>query len=253
MSKVRSLDCAFLLKGFMRAIHSGVLTWIIFATACSHLASGGAPDLGLVKTTNSTAPIRFVSQSALSSASLDELPLQASCREDLRSGLVAVGAREVFVRYRFHEPPPPDESAVSMQEFLQGFPIVLVARVANVEAGWDCHYHTVARRIDLEVEEQVKGEADPLARVTLIEPGGALVLDGKECNWGESKVEPALQAGVQVLVAGYPGAESEPRTFHGHVRFRILDEQVEPISALQLRERVRVDLRKLLATLKEDP
>ena len=234
----------------MRPINSGVLACFIIASGTSCLASARSPDPNFVRTTISTAPIRFVSQSALSSASLDELPLQASCRENLRSGILAVGSREEFVRYRFVEPPSPAESAKSMQEFLQGFPTVLLARVANVEVGWDCHYQTVARRIDLEVEEQVKGAADQLEVLTLIEPGGMLVLDGMEYNWGESRSQPALQAGNQVLVAGYPGDESEPKILHGGVRFRVLGDQVEPIAALQLRERVRVDLSALLAVLK---
>jgi hypothetical protein len=218
--------------------------------ASARTAFAVSADSQVVRSASSTAPVRFVAQSTLVSASLDQLPIQESCRANLSSDLLLAGSRERSIHDRFPERPAPSSTAKSMAEFLISFPTVVVGNVVHVEVGWDCHYRTVARRVDIEIAQNVLGDLKDGATIALIEPGGELSLGGAQYNWGDSKVLPALEVGTSVLVAGYLDVETTPRTIGGGARFRILGQNVEPIAALELAQRSQSNLASLLASVR---
>ncbi|MBP9143152.1 MAG: hypothetical protein KBF21_15485 [Thermoanaerobaculia bacterium] len=192
----------------------------------------------------------FVSGDEIASGEWELLPLDQRCRGWIvayKSVPARQGVPEVF-----SVAPEAGLDRIATLEALRSAGEVLVGRIANIEVGMHCISGKVVRRIDIDVEEALKGTYTPSDRLSVLEEGGWFDAQGARFLSKKSTFHPSAEVGDRTLVAGFrpgPGALS---SFNALVRFRLTGDVIEPTALTLIADDEPQSLSRVAAILRAE-
>jgi hypothetical protein len=174
----------------------------------------------------------FVSGADLGSGQWVSLPLDERCRETIsaylgRTSSPAPSSEPVVPRVAPRDKPEPITTLKAIEPASE----VLIGKIVHIEAGLHCTRLNVVRRIDIEVEEALKGGFSPGDRFAVLEDGGWFDAQGVRFLAAESSFYPPAAVGDRNLIAGYSLSPGAPTAFPEIVRFRLEGDALEPAGA----------------------
>jgi|JI10StandDraft_1071094.scaffolds.fasta_scaffold300003_3 hypothetical protein len=193
----------------------------------------------------------FVSSEEIASGEWEALPIDDLCRGMIWARLKAKthSASESEPVVRRVAPQPRAEAPISTLEALKTTTEVLVGRIVRVQPGMSCAPVQTARRIDIEVEEVVKGAYSAGDRIAVLEMGGWFDAQGVRFLDEESSFYPPAAVGDRTLVAGFGLNPGSLGAFTEMVRFRVQGDVIESAGAPALADREPQSLSRLTTIL----
>lgn len=119
------------------------------------------------------------------------------------------------------------DAPITTLQALESTTEVLVGRIVQVQPGISCAPLQIARRIDIEVEEVLKGTGSPGDRIAVLEEGGWFDAQGARFLVAESSFYPPAEVGDRTLVAGFGLNPGNLGAFTEVVRFRVHGDAIE--------------------------
>lgn len=193
----------------------------------------------------------FVSGEEIASGEWEALPIDDLCRRMIWARLKAKthSANEIEPVVRKVAPRPREEAPISTLEALKTTTEVLVGRIVRVQPGMACAPVQTMRRIDIEVEEVLKGTYSAGDRIAVLEIGGWFDAQGVRFLDEESSFYPPAEVGDRTLVAGFGLNPGSLGAFTEMVRFRLLGDVVEAAGAPTVADREPQSYSRLRALL----
>ena len=180
----------------------------------------------------------FVPETHLASGQWEFLAVDDYCRMNIK-GLIDPRKNRI--------PPPPKSlrrgeevgmeasGAKSIVGALSEKPDVLLGRVVMIENGYSCWRVGVARRIDIEVEEVLRGDFMVGERVAIVEPGGHFNLNGRDYWALEESFFPPARIGDEVVIGGHRLSTDQISPFSVELHFIVEDGVILPAAYPQVK------------------
>ncbi len=195
----------------------------------------------------------FVSGEEIASGKWEALPIDEGCRETilfyLRHSSAHSSASEPVVP---RVAPEGRAETISTLQAIEPASEILVGTIVQVAPGYSCHRSTIARRIDIEIEEVLRGTYSVGEQISVVELGGWFDAGGVRFLRAESSFYPAAAVGDRMLVAGFgrfPGALTAVPEL---IRFRLRGDVVEPAGAPIVADREPQSMARLRTLLEPE-
>lgn len=195
----------------------------------------------------------FVSGAEIASGEWEALPIDEVCREmillNIQNRSIPSSASDPVVPRVAPESGP---DPISTLQAIEPASEVLVGRIVQVAPGYSCRTRRIARRIDIEIEEVLRGTYAVGEQIAIVEEGGWFDAGGARFLGAESSYYPVAEVGDRMLVAGfgrYPGALT---AFPEIIRFRLRGDVVEPAGAPRVKDREPQSLARLRTLLEPE-
>lgn len=195
----------------------------------------------------------FVSGEEIASDEWEALPIDEGCRET-----ILVNLRHGSVHSSASEPVVPRVAAegraetISTLQAIEPASEILVGTILQVAPGYSCHRSTITRRIDIEIEEVMRGTYKVGEQISILEEGGWFDAGGVRLLRAESSYYPAAAVGDRMLVAGFGRFPGALTAFPELIRFRLQGDVVEPAGAPIVTDREPQSLARLRALLEPE-
>jgi hypothetical protein len=233
---------------FLRSLLVLVVCARLLAAACEASTSETppvSPEFDLLFNEYDPSTARWVSEGTLASNDMSAIPLDSSCRSRLLALFRNPPVTERSLIGLHPEPSAEVPGASGVIEILDRGEMVLLGRVIGRTSGFDCARRTVSTRLEISVDQVLKGTAVLPRKLYFIESGGILRHGSQTHDWGQSRIFPAISVGDQVLVSGKlsVAAGSEALGVIDNLqRFRVIDGLVENSRQASLKQSTRATL-----------
>lgn len=195
----------------------------------------------------------FVSGEEIASGEWDYLPIDDVCRETilltLQNKSIPSSASEPVVP---RVAPEGREASISTLQAIEPASEVLVGTIVQVAPGYSCHRRRISRRIDIEIEEVLRGTYSAGEQISILEEGGWFDAGGTRFLRAESSYYPVAAVGDRMLVAGFGRLPGALTAFPEVIRFRLQGDVVDSAGAPIVANREPQSLARLRTLLEPE-